>query len=214
MFRQLRIALVAVAAFVVLCGFVFPAAVTGLGRVLFPRQAGGSLIARDGVVVGSALVGQAFSGPGYFHGRPSAAGAGYDAAASGGTNLGPTSDKLVNGTHALRPDGSEEPGGFAGVADLAVAYRRLNGLAAGAPVPPDAVTRSASGLDPHITPANAALQAPRVARERGLPEADVRAAVARHTRGRQLGLLGEPRVDVLGLNLELDRLAAGGGDAP
>lgn len=212
MFRQFRPALVAVVAFTVLCGFVFPAVITGLGQLLFPQQAGGSLVTRDGVIVGSALVGQSFAGPGYFHGRPSAAGAGYDGAASGGTNLGPTSAKLVNGVHARRPDGSEEPGGFAGVADLAAEYRRLNGLAAGAPVPPDAVTRSASGLDPHITPANAALQTPRVARERGLAEAAVRAAVARHTLGRQLGVLGEPRVDVLALNLELDRLAAGATD--
>ncbi len=209
MFRQLRVALVAVVAFMLLCGFVFPAVITGLGQVLFPRQAGGSLVMRDGVVVGSALIGQAFAGPGYFHGRPSAAGAGYDGSASGGTNLGPTSDKLINGVHTRLPDGSEEPGGFAGVADLVAEYRRVNGLAAGAPVPPDAVTRSASGLDPHITPANAALQTARVARARGLPEAEIRAAVARHTRGRLLGVLGEPRVDVLALNLELDRVAAG-----
>jgi potassium-transporting ATPase KdpC subunit len=209
MFRQLRPALVAVVGFMVLCGLVFPAVVTGLGRALFPRQAGGSLVVRDGVIVGSALVGQSFVGPGYFHGRPSAAGAGYDGAASGGTNLGPTSDKLIHGVHLRLPDGSEAPGGFAGVADLAAAYRLENGLPAGAPVPPDAVTRSASGLDPHITPANAALQTPRVARARGLAEAAVRAAVARHTQGRQLGVLGEPRVDVLALNLELDRIAAG-----
>jgi K+-transporting ATPase ATPase C chain len=204
MFRQLRPALVSVVAFTVLCGFAFPAVITGLGQALFPGQANGSLVTRDGVVVGSALVGQSFAGPGYFHGRPSAAGAGYDGSASGGTNLGPTSDKLVNGVHGGLPDGSEAPGGFAGVADLAEAYRRDNGLAADAPVPPDAVTRSASGLDPHITPANAALQVARVARERGLPVESVLQAVHRHTRGRQLGLLGEPRVDVLALNLDLD----------
>ncbi len=209
MFRQIRPALVSVVAFTVLCGIVFPAVITGLGQALFPRQANGSLVSVGGRVVGSALIGQTFSGPGYFHGRPSAAGAGYDGGASGGTNLGPTSDKLIHGVHVRLPDGSEEPGGFAGVADLAVAYRLENGLPAGAPVPPDAVTRSASGLDPHITPANAALQTPRVARERGLPEPAVRAAVARNMRGRQLGVLGEPRVDVLALNLELDRIAAG-----
>lgn len=214
MFRQFRPALVSVVAFTVLCGFAFPAVITGLGQALFPRQANGSLVTRDGVVVGSSLIGQAFGGPGYFHGRPSAAGAGYDGAASGGTNLGPTSDKLINGVHQRLADGSEDPAGFAGIADLAAAYRRTNGLAANAPVPPDAVTRSASGLDPHITPANAALQAARVARERGLPLASVIQAIGRHTRGRQLGLLGEPRVDVLALNLDLDRVAAAPPAAP
>lgn len=198
----------AVLAFSVLCGLVFPAVVTGLARALFPDQAaGGPVRAPDGRLVGSALIGQAFTAPGYFHGRPSAAGAGYDGTASGGTNLGPTSRKLILGSHAATADGRPDPADFAGVADLAAAYRAENGLPAGAPVPPDAVTRSASGLDPHITPANAALQAPRVARARGVAESVVLAAVARHTRGRQYGLLGEPRVEVLALNLELDRLA-------
>lgn len=189
MFRQIRTAVFAVLVFTVLCGIVFPAVVTGLGQALFPQQANGSLIRRNGRVIGSALIGQSFSGPGYFHGRPSAAGLGYDAGASGGTNLGPTSRKLIDS-----------------VADLAAAYRHANGLAAGTPVPPDAVTRSASGLDPHITPANAALQAARVACERGVSVESVLQALHRHTEGRQLGLLGEPRVDVLALNLELDRL--------
>jgi K+-transporting ATPase ATPase C chain len=192
----LRPALLAVALLTVLTGVVFPLVLTVLARAFFPRQAAGSLLARDGAVVGSRLIGQAFSGPGYFHPRPSAAGAGHDGLASGGTNLGPASAKLR--------DGDE---GFVGVRRLAEAYRRDNGLAPGASVPIDAVTRSGSGLDPHISPANAELQVLRVARERRLSEDAVRRLVAENTQGPDLGFLGQRRVEVLSLNLALDRLA-------
>ncbi|MGH7144065.1 MAG: K(+)-transporting ATPase subunit C, partial [Planctomycetota bacterium] len=160
----------------------------------FPAQANGSLITdRAGVVRGSALLAQSFTAARYFQPRPSAAGTGYDATNSGGTNLGPTSRKLADNIRAA-----------------VAAYRAANGLAAGAPVPADAVTCSASGLDPEISPANAALQAPRVARIRGLPLATVRALVEKYTEGRGLGVLGESGVNVLRLNLALDRLAPAG----
>jgi len=206
MLRQLRPSLMLVLTLGVLTGLVFPLVITGLARLLFPWQAEGSLLTRDGTVLGSALIGQRFSAPGYFHPRPSAAGSGYDATSSGGTNLGPTSAKLVNGVHRKLRNGEDDPGNFPGIRDLAAAYREENGLAPGAPVPPDAVTRSASGLDPDVTPANAALQAPRVARARGLSAEQVRNLVAANTEARPLGLLGEPRVNVLRLNLALDRL--------
>jgi potassium-transporting ATPase KdpC subunit len=173
-----------------LTGAVFPIVLASLARPLFPHQADGSLVERDDVAVGSDEIGQKFSGPGYFHSRPSAAGAGYDAVASGGTNFAPDNPKLRDS-----------------VRELAEAYRRINGLPPGAVVPVDAVTCSGSGLDPHISPANAALQVPRVARQRGLREADVRRLVDEHTDARQLGFLGEPRVEVLALNLALDRAA-------
>jgi K+-transporting ATPase ATPase C chain len=192
MLRQLRPALVSVLVLTALFGIVFPLAITGLAQAIFPHQAGGSLVAVGGRVVGSELIGQGFAAPGYFHPRPSAAGSGYDAAASAGTNLGPTSQKLVSG-----------------IRDLAIAYRQENGLPEGTPLPADAVTRSGSGLDPHVSPANAALQVPRVARARGMSQAAVRALVAQNTEGRQFGLLGEPRVNVLRLNLALDRAAPG-----
>src|SRR5262249_45580455 len=134
---------------------------------------------------------------------------GYDAANSGGTNLGPTSDKLINGIHKKLPDGKDDPGNFDGIKDLASAYRKENGLADNAPVPADAVTRSASGLDPDISPANADLQVKRVAQARGLSEEKVRSLVAENTHGRQLGFLGEPRVNVLLLNMALDTAAPG-----
>jgi K+-transporting ATPase ATPase C chain len=190
MFRQMRPAVVSVLAFMVLLGVVFPGAITAVSQVAFHRRANGSLIERDGRIVGSELIGQPFSAPRYFHPRPSAAGDGYDARSSGGTNLGPTSRKLVEG-----------------IRDLAAAYRAENGLREGAPVPADAVTRSGSGLDPDISPANAELQVARVAKARGLPEEVVRRLVARNTRGRQFGFLGEPRVNVVLLNLALDREA-------
>jgi K+-transporting ATPase ATPase C chain len=170
----------------VLLGVIYPLAITGIAQVVFPDQANGQLIARDGKVVGSRLIGQGFSSPGYFRSRPSAAGMGYDAANSAGTNLGPTNKKLIDAVTAnVDAARMENPG---------------------VPVPIDLVTASASGLDPHISPANADFQVPRVARERGISEADLRVLVAAHTEGRTFGVLGEPRVNVLELNLELDRM--------
>lgn len=182
--RHLVPALLLTVVLTLLLGLLYPLAVTGLAQLLFPRQADGSLIERDGRIVGSRLIGQPFAGPGFFHSRPSAAGAGYDGTASGGTNLGPTSRNLI----AER------------VAPAAGARSAEN---PGTPVPVDLVTASGSGLDPHITPAAAAFQIPRVARQRSLPEDEVRRLVQAHTEGRQLGFLGEPRVPVLELNLAL-----------
>lgn len=214
MFKQLRPAVMSVLVFTLLTGLVFPGVVTAVAKVAFAKQADGSLIEADGRVVGSELIGQPFRAPGYFHPRPSAAGSGYNAGkpddtytGSSGTNLGPTSDKLVNGIHKKTADGKDDPGNFDGIKDLAKAFRVENGLAADAPVPADAATRSASGLDPHISPENAALQVARVAKARGMGEADVRRLVDAHTEGRTLGFLGEPRVNVLTLNLALDTAA-------
>ena len=170
-----------------LLGLIYPLAVTGLAQVIFPDKANGQLIQQaDGIVVGSRLIGQPFSSPGYFRSRPSSAGAiGYDAAASGGSNLGPTNQKLID---RIKAD-----------------VEKLQAENPNQPVPIDLVTSSASGLDPHISPAAAEFQVPRVARERGLTEAEVRNIVAAHTEGRQFGFLGEPRVNVVELNLNLDR---------
>jgi K+-transporting ATPase ATPase C chain len=186
---HLRTAILMLAVLTVLTGVVYPLAMTGIAQLLFPSQAHGSLI-RDsaGNLVGSELIGQNFSAPRYFHLRPSAAGSnGYDSSASSGSNLGPTSATLVES-----------------VSDRVAQYREENGLAADALVPADAVTASASGLDPHISPANAMLQVHRIARARGLSDEQVRALVERHTESSTFGLLGDPRVNVLRLNLALD----------
>ncbi len=173
-----------------LTGCIFPFALFALGRLLFGDRAEGSLLTRGGVVIGSRLIGQDFTRPQYFHPRPSAAGAGYDGTSSGGTNMGPLNRKLIDD-----------------VGRLAGEYRRTNGLAPGAEVPIDAVTRSGSGLDPNISPQNADLQVRRVAHARGVSEGVVRRLLAGCTEGRQLGFLGSPRVWVLDLNLALDRTA-------
>jgi potassium-transporting ATPase KdpC subunit len=182
--RNLLVAALMTVVTTVLFGIVYPLAMTGLAQAIFPAKANGQLIERGGRAIGSRIIGQTFSSPGYFHGRPSAAGAGYDAANSGGTNLGPTSRKLVDAVRAA-----------------VEAAKREN---PSAPVPIDLVTSSASGLDPHVSPAAALFQAPRVARERGVGEADVRRMIEARVEGRQWGLFGEPRVNVLELNLALD----------
>lgn len=199
----LRIAVVATVVLAFLVSGIYPAIVWGVSQVVFNDKANGSLIVRDGKVVGSRLIGQSFTGERYFHPRPSAAGSGYDPSSSGGTNLGPTSSKLINGLPD-DPSTADTDESFAGVAQLVATYRKTNGLSAETPVPADAVMRSASGVDPHISLANARLQAPRVATARGLSPDAVRAAVERNTDARDLGLFGEPRVNVLTLNLDLD----------
>ncbi len=188
---------------------LYPLVVWGLGQGLFKHKADGSLVmAADGqTVLGSELLGQNFSGKQYFNPRPSAAGAaGYDPTASGGTNLGPTSDKLINGAHKKDAAGQpvNDPSNFDGIKDLVAAYRTANGLKETDPVPADAVTRSGSGLDPHISVENARLQLPRIARERGKSEDEVRQLVDKYTEGRDLGVFGEARVNTLLLNLALD----------
>ena len=185
--RQLVPAVVAFLALTVLVGVLYPLAVTGVAQLAFPGRADGSLVRRDGVVVGSALLGQSFSGARWFHPRPSAAGDGYDGASSAASNLGPTNPELLDT-----------------IEERLAAYRKENGLAAHGRVPVDAVTASASGLDPDISPANARLQAPRVAQARGLPLSRVLALVDEHVSGRTLGFMGEPRINVLELNLALD----------
>ncbi len=191
---------------VLLCG-AYPLAVWLGGQVLFARQANGSLVVdRSGAVRGSELLAQNFSSDRYFQPRPSVAGTGYDAANSSGSNLGPTSEKLARGVHAKDAAGRpvDDPGNFDGITDLVAAYRSANRLGPNDAVPADAVTRSASGLDPHISLANAEIQARRVARVRGLALDRVQALVAAHTQGRGLGVFGEPTVNVLLLNVALD----------
>jgi potassium-transporting ATPase KdpC subunit len=240
MLKALKPGLLMVAVMTVLTGLVYPAVVTGLAQVFFRGQADGSLIVSDGRVIGSRLIGQSFTRPEYVHPRPSAAGSGYDPTASGGTNLGPTSAKLINGTTKL-DDSHHEVVDFDGIKDRIVHYCLDNGIpyrssrpldaftdAGGRlddvklitafndgkaplvfapkwPIPADAVTASASGLDPDISPANARLQAARVAKSRGVPVERVLDVMAQHTDGRFLGIFGEPRVNVLELNLDLDR---------
>jgi K+-transporting ATPase ATPase C chain len=188
--EQLRPAILSVVSLTLLTGCVFPLVLFALGRLLFPDRANGSLLTRGGIVIGSEFIGQNFTRPEYFQPRPSAAGSGYDATSSGGTNLGPFNRRLIDDVRQLAED-----------------YRRRNGLPPNATVPIDAVTSSGSGLDPHISPANAELQIGRVARARGLSEEAVRRLVADHTQGPQLGFMGSPRVSVLDLNLALDRAA-------
>jgi K+-transporting ATPase ATPase C chain len=169
----------------ILLGIIYPLIVTGLAQVMFPKQANGQLIQKAGKTIGSSIIAQGFTSPGYFHPRPSFAGNGYDAANSNGSQMGPTNQKLIDRVKSdVGNAQAENPG---------------------TPVPIDLVTGSGSGLDPHITPAAAEFQLPRVAKERSVAVDQLRALVAKHTEGRQLGFLGEPRVNVLELNLELDQ---------
>jgi len=188
-FSQIRGAIVATLVLAVVCCGLYPLIVFGISQLLFRDQANGSLIvASDGTVRGSKLLGQAFTDPKYFHPRPSAAGNGYDATSSGGSNLGPTSQKLKDT-----------------IQERITAYRAENGLPETEPVPADAVTASGSGLDPEISLRNADLQVPRVAKARGVSEEKIREFVQQNTEGRDLGVLGEPGVNVLQLNLALDQ---------
>ena len=240
MFTELRPAFMMMVVMTVLTGLVYPASVTLVAHIAFRNQANGSLIGSNGQVVGSRLIGQAFTRPEYVHPRPSAAGRGYDAAASAGSNLGPTSAKLLNGTTKMDDTGNEVVE-FDGIKNRIVHYCLDNGIPYDSslpldrftdgqgslddvklikafnddraplvftprtPIPADAVTASASGLDPHISPANAQAQAARVAKARGVSVEQVLEAIARHTEGRTFGIFGEPRVNVLELNLDLDR---------
>lgn len=183
--RNLLVAVLMTVVTTVLLGVIYPLTITAIAQVLFPDQANGQLIERNGATIGSRIIGQGFSSPGYFRSRPSAAGMGYDAANSAGSQLGPTNKKLIDAVTAnVEAARKENPN---------------------APVPIDLVTTSASGFDPHLSPAAADFQVPRVARERGMSEADVRSLVEANSEGRTFGFLGEPRVNVLELNLALDR---------
>lgn len=184
--RNLLIAALMTLVTTILLGIIYPVVVTGLAQWWFPRQANGELIRQNGKIVGSSLIGQQFTAPGYFHSRPSSAGSGYDAANSSGSNLAPTNKQLVD--------------------RVAASVKDLRAENPGAPIPADLVTSSGSGLDPDISPAATEFQVPRVARERGMTEEAVREIVRKHTEQRQFGFLGEPRVNVLELNLELDQI--------
>lgn len=181
----------------------YPLVVTGIGQVIFNRQANGSIVAVNGTDVGSSLIGQNFAGDQYFQGRPSAAGSGYDAANSSGSNLGPTSDKLINGVADDRATDADES--FAGIKQRAEAFRASNGVAAQQQLPSDSVTASASGLDPHVSPATARLQVARVAKARNATEDAIRRLVDEYTEGAAFGFIGAPRVNVLKLNIALDQ---------
>ncbi len=244
MLKELKPAFLMMLVMTVLTGLVYPAVITGIAQAVFPYQANGSLIVSNGQVVGSRLIGQNFAKPEYFHPRPSAAGSGYDPTASAGSNLGPTSAKLINGTTKMDDKTKQEVVDFDGVKDRIVHYCVDNDIpfdssvsldtfkdAKGdlddvklikgfnddkaplvftprTPIPADAVTASASGLDPHISPANAQAQAARVAKARGMSTEQVQGLIAQHTEGRSLGFLGEPAVNVLELNLALDQASA------
>src|SRR5215469_4955840 len=182
--KNLLIAVMMTIVTTLLLGIIYPLVVTGIAQAIFPRKANGQLISQNGKLIGSSIIGQPFVGPGYFHSRPSAAGTGYDATASGGTNLGPTNKTLI-----ARVDQDS---------------KALQAENPGTPLPVDLVTTSASGLDPHISIAAAEFQIPRVAKARGISEDQLRQLIAAHTEGRQLGFFGEPRVNVLELNLALD----------
>jgi K+-transporting ATPase ATPase C chain len=186
--KNLVISVLMTIATAVLLGVIYPLVVTGIAQALFHDKANGQLITRNGTVVGSRNIGQSFVGAGYFHSRPSAAGNGYDAANSGGSNLGPTNQKLIDRiNNDVAGDQTENPG---------------------VPIPADLVTTSASGLDPHLSPAAAEYQVKRIARTRGLGEDQIRTLIAQHTEARQWGFMGEPRVNILELNLALDQAAA------
>ncbi len=192
--KNLWISLLMTMATTVLFGLVYPLVVTALAQLIFPHKANGQLIVKNGTVVGSSILGQGFSGPAYFHSRLSAAGNGYDAANSGGSNFSPTNQKLLDRVKS----------------DVATAQAESPGT----PIPIDLVTTSASGFDPHITPAAAEFQLARIARVRGIRIEQLRALVAKHTEGRQFGMLGEPRVNVLELNLDLNRRSPFAGALP
>jgi len=242
MVKELKAGFLMMVVMTVLTGLIYPAVITAVAQVVFHDQANGSLITSNGQVVGSRLIGQNFAKPEYFHPRPSAAGSsGYDPTATAGTNLGPTSAKLLNGTTKTDDKTKQEVVDFDGIKDRVVHYAVDNGLEyessvpldkfkddkgnlddvklikafnddkapltfrSKTPIPADAVTASASGIDPHISPRNAEIQAARVAKARGVAADQVLAVVAEHTEGRTLGILGEPRVNVLELNLALDQ---------